>query len=148
MFADSLKYCQEHKGLEIAAWCIMPSHVHLVMGTKANAMQDIMRDLKSFTSRSLKEEIIRCSGESRRKWMSRMMEDAGQKNNNNNQWQLWQQNNHPIELYSNKMIDQTIDYTHMNPVKAGFVIEPYHWKFTSAIDYSGGKGLIDICYPD
>lgn len=27
---DSLKYCQKEKGMEIFAWCIMTSHMHLV----------------------------------------------------------------------------------------------------------------------
>ncbi len=30
---ESLKYCQQNKGLELYAWCTMSSHVHLIMGT-------------------------------------------------------------------------------------------------------------------
>ena len=37
-----------------------------------------------------------------------------------------------------------LDYIHNNPIEAGFVSEPWHWKYCSAIDYDGGKGLIDI----
>ncbi len=33
-----------------------------------------------------------------------------------------------------------------NPVEAGFVNDPYHWKYSSAINYSGGKGLLEIDY--
>jgi putative transposase len=58
--------------------------------------------------------------------------------------QFWQQNNKPIELWSAEVIDQKIDYIHQNPVMAGFVTEPQYWKYSSAIDYSGGKGLLDI----
>ena len=54
---DSLKYCQQKKGLEIFAWCIMTNHVHLIIGTEGNKMEDILRDFKSFTSRELKETI-------------------------------------------------------------------------------------------
>jgi putative transposase len=39
-----------------------------------------------------------------------------------------------------------VDYIHNNPVEAGFVIEPWHWKYSSAIDYSGGKGILEIDY--
>lgn len=28
--------------------------------------------------------------------------------------------------------------------KAGFVLKPEHWQFSSAIDYTGGKGLLEI----
>jgi REP element-mobilizing transposase RayT len=43
---NSIKYCQLHKDLELYGWCIMTSHVHLIIGTKDNPLQDIMRDLK------------------------------------------------------------------------------------------------------
>ena len=48
---ESLEYCQQEKGLVLYAWCIMPSHVHLIMGTNKEPMQNILRDFKSFTSR-------------------------------------------------------------------------------------------------
>jgi putative transposase len=63
---ESLRFCQTEKGLEIYAWCIMPSHVHLIIGTTGKPMQDILRDFKSFTSRSIKDEIKNHPGESRR----------------------------------------------------------------------------------
>ena len=75
-----------------------------------------------------------------------MMERAGGKNGNNADWQLWQQHNQPIELSSNEMMDQRLNYLHMNPVVSGFVSEPEHWKHSSAVDYTGGNGLLDICY--
>jgi putative transposase len=143
---SSLGLCQKEKGLEIYAWCIMTSHLHLIIGTKDKPMQDILRDFKSFTSRKLKEEISNHPGESRKEWMTWMMQRAGHKNGNNKGWQLWQQHNKPIELSSNNIMDQKLDYVHMNPVVAGFVNEPEHWKYSSAIDYAGGKGLLNICF--
>ena len=142
----SLKHCQKEKGLEVYAWCIMSSHMHLIIGTTGNPMQDILRDFKSYTSRKLREEINAHPVESRREWINWMMQRAGSKNGNNSDWQLWQQHNHPIELGDNELMDQKLDYIHDNPVVAGFVSEPDHWKYSSAIDYCGGKGLIDICY--
>ncbi len=57
---------------------------------------------------------------------------------------FWQQHNKPIELWSAAVKDQKIDYIHNNPVEAGFVSEPHHWKYSSAIDFSGGKGMLEI----
>ncbi|MEP0985174.1 hypothetical protein [Ekhidna sp.] len=73
-----------------------------------------------------------------------MMERAGKKNGNNKNWQLWQQHNHPIELTDNVILDQKLNYLHMNPVVSGFVSEPESWNWSSEIDYAGGKGLVDI----
>jgi len=33
---ESLDYCRKNKGLEIYCWCIMPSHVHLIIRAKEN----------------------------------------------------------------------------------------------------------------
>jgi putative transposase len=83
--------------------------------------------------------------ESKRDWMMWMMKRAGSKNNRNNDFQFWLQDNHPVELSSNEMMQQRLDYIHRNPVKAGFVDDPSHWLHSSARDYSGfDKGRIDL----
>lgn len=48
---ESLKFCQKEKGMEIYAWCIMPSHIHLVFKAKNNNPSDLIRDLKRHTSK-------------------------------------------------------------------------------------------------
>lgn len=72
------------------------------------------------------------------------MKRAGSKNSNVKEYQFWQQHNKPIELWSAHVIDQKIEYIHNNPVVAGFVEEAHYWKYSSAIDYSGGKGLVKV----
>jgi len=57
---------------------------------------------------------------------------------------FWQQNNHPIELWSNNVIQQKIDYTHNNQVEAGFVENDYEYLYSSARDYCGIKGLVKV----
>jgi len=42
------------------------------------------------------------------------------------------------------MVDQRLNYLHQNPVVAGFVEEPEHWKYSSVAKYCGGNGLLDI----
>lgn len=74
-----------------------------------------------------------------------MMERAGKKNLNNKGFQFWQQHNHPIELSSNKMMDQRLEYIHNNPVVAGFVEIPEEYVFSSAKNYyTDEKGWIEI----
>ncbi|GAB3930554.1 hypothetical protein [Mucilaginibacter myungsuensis] len=50
----------------------------------------------------------------------------------------------PIELFTGRVIKQKANYLHQNPVVAGYVIKGYHWKYSSAIDYVEGKGLVDV----
>lgn len=141
---ESIKYCQREKDLELYGWCIMTSHVHLIIGTKGNALSNIMRDLKRHTSEELHKAIQNNRTESRREWMLWMMERAAKKNSHTARFQLWQAESHPVELTNNKIAHQKLDYMHYNPVEAGFVNNPEDWKYSSALDYNGGKGLLEI----
>ena len=52
VITNALKHCQEKKGLEIYAYCLMSSHLHLLCkGTDGFILSDIMRDFKKFTSK-------------------------------------------------------------------------------------------------
>ncbi|HXI00724.1 MAG TPA: transposase [Sphingobacteriaceae bacterium] len=140
---QSLDFCRKNKGMEIYSWCIMPSHVHLIFHAKESNPGDLLRDLKTHTSKAIQAEIENNLQESRKEWLLGLMKTAGSKNSNIKKRQFWQQHNKPIELWSPEVIDQKVEYIHLNPVVAGFVLEPHHWKYSSAIDYSGGKGLLE-----
>jgi REP element-mobilizing transposase RayT len=92
---DSWYYCVKNKGLRIFAWCIMTNHVHMIISSKEEELSNIMRDMKSYTSTTLKKVIAENPNESRKKWMFRMMIQAGTINKNNKGFQFWQQHNHP-----------------------------------------------------
>ena len=141
---DSLKYCVDNKGLEVYAWCIMSSHVHLIISSEKEHLSDIMRDLKRHTAKQLLKAIEGNDQESRREWMLWLFARAGKYNSNNEKYQFWQQNNHPIELATNDMIDQRLDYLHNNPVAAGIVAKPEDYIYSSAGDYAGIKGLVPL----
>ena len=89
MYFEWHRYPSAHKPtLHICAseglygWCIMTSHVHLIIGTKENPLQNIMRDLKRHTAEELHKSLRNNYGESRREWILWMMERAAKKNNN------------------------------------------------------------------
>ena len=117
---DSLNYCIKNKGLEVYAWCIMPNHVHLIIGSQKENQSHIIRDLKKHTSKTIVKAVVDNPQESRKEWMLWMFERAGKRNANNQDFQFWQQHNQPIELNSNFLIEQKLNYIHNNPVEAGF----------------------------
>ncbi len=57
-----------------------------------------------------------------------------------------QQHNKPLEINSQDMFDKKLEYIHQNPVQAGFVIKQEDWKYSSAKDFCGMKGLIELSY--
>lgn len=149
IFLESVRHCQNEKGLNVGAWCIMTNHVHMIIGSEGKFnLEDIIRDMKSYTSRHIRKYMENNPLESRKDWMIWMMQRAGKKKSNNKDFQFWQQHNHPIELTYNELIEQRLDYIHNNPVKAGFVETPSDWLYSSARDYEGRKGLLDIFHLD
>ena len=140
---DSLKFCCKNKGLKIYAWCIMTNHVHLIIGTEGDKMENILRDHKRHTSETIIKAIVDNPGESRKEWMLALFKTAGINNSNNTNYQFWQQHNKPIELYTEDVFYQKLEYIHNNPVKAGFVDRPENWLYSSACDYIGVKGLLE-----
>ncbi|MGM0587189.1 MAG: REP-associated tyrosine transposase [Bacteroidota bacterium] len=145
---DSWKYCKRNKGLIIHAWCIMPSHVYMIISTNGPNLSGIVRDFKSITSKQLREEIAQNHSASRRRWMLWMMKQKGVTNGRNHDFQLWQHHNHPIQLDTGEKLEQRLWYLHLNPVKAGFVDEAEDWVMSSARDYAGSKGLLEISLLD
>ncbi|MGZ5242468.1 MAG: REP-associated tyrosine transposase [Bacteroidia bacterium] len=140
---DSWRFCMKNKGLEIGAYCIMTSHVHLIFRSQSAKPQDILRDMKSFTSRTIRQAIEENPQESRKEWLLWMMKHYARKYKTGTEFTFWQNHNKLIELYSNTVIQQKLDYIHLNPVEAGFVDTPEAFLYSSARDYAGQKGLLE-----
>jgi len=145
---DSLQYCQQEKGLVIYAWCLMSNHLHLIVRAEGNNLSDILRDFKKHTSKSILSELESSTTESRKDWMLWLFKSAGEKNKRNSKYQFWRQDNHPIELSTNELKDQRLEYLHRNPVDARIVSDAEDYLYSSARSYVGEKGLIEIARLD
>ena len=146
IFLESIRYCQKNKGLEVCAYCIMSSHVHMIIGRHGDPnLEHIIRDIKKFTSTQIIEAIKNNRHESRRELLIWLFERAGKSNSNNTTYQFWQQNNHPVELNTNEIIEQRLHYIHNNPVEAGIVLSPEDYLYSSAVNYADKpEKLIDV----
>ena len=79
ILVESMNYCIENKELIIYAWIIMSNHVHMIIGTKGEKMENIIRDFKRHTSKTILKAIEENIQESRREWMLWMFKRAGKK---------------------------------------------------------------------
>lgn len=145
---DSIRYCQNEKGLLLHGWCIMSNHVHLAVSAKNNNLSNVLRDFKKFTSKQIIKAIQNNQYESRKDWMLTIFKNAGEANSRNSEFQFWRQDNQPMEIYSPKFVFQKLSYIHNNPVEAGLVEKPEHYLYSSAKDYFQTKkcGLLDIVF--
>lgn len=129
---QNLEYCRKNKGLYLYAYCIMPSHIHLIAKTEKGTLSEILRDFKSYTSKELVKMIRQNATESRKEWILEQFEKHGRENSQNKYYQVWQQSNHATELFSDKVIEQKREYIHQNPVEAGLVTTAEYYRFSSA----------------
>jgi len=140
---DSLKFCQRVKHLEIYGFVVMSNHIHLIARSGSDDLSGLLRDFKKFTSKKI-TEVVDSPQESRRKWMLKLFEFEAMKRKKVNKMQLWTHENHAIELYSNAFIIEKLDYIHANPVKVGIVEYPEQYLYSSARNYAGLPGVLDI----
>lgn len=144
VLAESIDYCRRKKGMELFAYCFMPSHVHLIFRSSNLKPSGLIRDFKKHTSKEVIRVIKENPQESRKEWMLKMFKKAGKEKGNISTHQFWQHHNKPIELWSNTVIKQKLNYIHKNPVESGFVVNPEDWKYSSARNFSGDTTILEI----
>ncbi|MGL4631793.1 MAG: hypothetical protein ACRCVT_11355, partial [Leadbetterella sp.] len=64
---------------------------------------------------------IKSGPESRSDWMLKRFEFAASSNQRNTNFQFWQVNSHPIEIFFESFLWSKLNYIHVNPVRAGIV---------------------------
>jgi len=144
LIIDSLNYCQRQKNLRVHAYCIMHSHVHLIASTSNEiALGGIIRDFKKYTSKKI-IELLNTIPESRKEFLLDYFANAARLIKRVDYYKVWQDGSHPEYLESPKFFRQKLDYIHNNPVIAMLVRKPEDYIFSSAADYCGEKGLLDI----
>jgi len=145
---NALAFCQKHKGLEIYAYCIMSSHIHLLCKAPEDVkLSDIIRDFKKFTSKKIIKTIIE-EPESRREWLLAYFKNACLHLKRKQQYKVWQNGYHAEIIYSNAFIKQKVDYIHQNPVLEKIVTLPEDYFFSSARNYASLENDLDVILLD
>lgn len=137
---DSIRFCQKNKGLCVYGWVIMSNHMHMICAaTEGFELSDILRDMKKFTATAIVDAIDGNKTESRRNWLMWLLKQNGN-------IQFWQEGNHPEEVRSADFFRQKLNYIHQNPVRAGIVEKEEEYRYSSARDFYGRKGLLPLSY--
>ncbi len=150
---NALQYCQEKKGLEIYAYCIMHSHIHLMCkATKGFILSDVMRDFKKYTSKKIIQTIkdepdpsdSELAKQSRREWLLAYFEKVCEHLKRDQSYKVWQDGYHAEIIETNRFIKQKVNYIHNNPVKDKVVTLPEDYYFSSARNYAGLENELDV----
>lgn len=140
---DSLEYCRTNKGLVLYGYVIMSNHIHLIGQAANGKLSDLIRDFKKYTAQIILKQISE-SHESRADWMLKRFEFSAKMNSKGSNYNFWQSNNHPEEIFSEDFMMTKLNYIHLNPVRAGWVEKASEYLYCSASNYTKGEGLIEI----
>ena len=134
------------KGLVINAYVIMSNHIHIICYARKDSkgLSAIVRDFKKRIAFECLMFIEENSAERRKDWLLLVFRYHGRYNKRNKKYQFWIQDNRPIELNNDKWVIQKLNYIHLNPVKEGIVECPTHYLYSSARNYYGQKGLVEV----
>ena len=105
---ESLKYCQQHKGLIVYGYVVMSNHLHLIIQSQKAALSDLIRDMKRHIANKILK-LVASEPESRRDWMLKRFEFAANKTDNNVYYKFWRDGNHPEEIYSDEFFYFNLD---------------------------------------
>ena len=135
---DCFRYLAK-EGLSIHAYVILENHLHLI-AQSPQLDKDIAR-FKSFTSR----QLLACLQENNAKTILDQLAFYKKAHKQDRTYQFWQEGVHPELIQGDDMMRQKIEYIHQNPVKRGYVDDAQHWRYSSARDYAGLVGLLEVC---
>ena len=113
---DSLNYLKKSDNLNLYAYVILENHLHMIINS-----DDLSQTMQKFKRHTSKEIL----GLLQKQKVETILKQ-------------------PKLIQSEKMFIDRVNYIHYNPVKRGYVDEAKHWRYSSARDYEGKRGLIDI----
>ncbi len=131
---DSWRFLQREAG----GYVILENHLHLIA-----ASDDLSRDMQRFKSYTAKQ-IIEYLEQCRSTKLLELLALFKRVHKQDTTYQVWEEGNHPQIIESETVMRQKLDYIHWNPVKRGYVDLPEHWRYSSARNYAGQLGLIEV----
>jgi putative transposase len=146
IIVHSLNHFIDHKGLVVYAWCLMTNHLHLLAQAKENCViAEIEKEYKSFTTQKILEAID-TEPDIRKAWLLKRFENFGNMLGLLKKFHVWQNSSNPvfIDVRKKEALLDYAEYIHLNPVRDRIVDTACDYLYSSARDYSGMQGLVNI----
>ena len=135
---DSWRFLQQRQRLRIHGYVILENHLHLI--ARSDTLDADIQRFKSFTAR----KIIDLLHDAKATTLLRMLKLFKGEYKPQSTYQVWQEGSHPQRIENEDVMRQKLDYMHLNPVKRGYVARPEHWLLSSARDYAGEPGPVEV----
>jgi REP element-mobilizing transposase RayT len=123
---QSLEYRSNKNLINVYGFVIMPNHIHIIIEMlKMNGKEKPIASLMKVTSHQFKKMLTNDE-------LINFKVDRESRN-----YQFWQRDPLPIELYSREVIEQKLDYIHNNPIQGKWSLcnDIIDYKYSSATYY-------------
>ena len=133
---ECLQFLVAHNRIELSAFTIMSNHVHLIwqpLGTFSLAQ--IQTSFMTYTSKRIKNKLS---------LENQPLLEQVRVNKFDRTYQIWKREPLSIELFTENVFLQKLEYIHGNPVSAGLVNYGDMYKYSSAKFYADGFDEFEI----
>lgn len=134
LLLDVLEFLQRNGRLRIYAYVIMENHIHLIVSSPALARE--IGDFKTFTTGSVVSYLEAKNSRTILMQLERFRA--------NGTLPLWQKGWRLEQIHDPGVLRRLIDQIHHNPVRRGYVEHPCQWHYSSARNYAGQPGLLEV----
>ena len=135
---DCWDFLRQNREFVLYGYVVLENHLHLI--ASAPDLTNAMKSFKMFTAKAILELLERHSAE----MLLRQFRALKLRHKTRSEYQVWQEGSHPKQIANDEMMRQKLEYMHNNPVKRGYVDEAVQWRYSSARNYAGVQGLIDV----
>ncbi len=140
---DEIKVALTRYKATIAAYVIMPDHLHLLVWLPSDAV--LHRFLKCWRGRAAKRMIDLLA----RQQDTEVLRVLSRHANGGCTFAAWKEQPRSLPIYRWPKVDEKMAYTHANPVRRGLVETPDQWRFSSYRFYESGEpGLLPVVPPE
>src|SRR6266496_2619678 len=130
MIINSLSFLVKDKRVIVYAFIIMNNHIHFIWQIQEGFTKEaVQRDFLKFTAQKIKDDVEK----NHPKVMSLFKVNAKDR-----KYQIWERNSLSVDLFSERVFIQKLNYIHQNPVKAGLCNNPEEYYYSPAKFYETG----------
>jgi putative transposase len=116
--------------LILYAYCIMNNHIHLIWQFKdENQSEEIRKSFLESTAKAFKKDLTVCHPQ------VLVLFSSTQKDRS---YHFWKRRPLSIDLFTEDVFNQKLNYIHENPIRAGICGLPEDYKYSSAGFYLNG----------
>ncbi|MBL7646410.1 MAG: transposase [Candidatus Hydrogenedentes bacterium] len=130
------------EGLVVYAYVVLDNHVHFI--ARSPNLEKTITRLKYNTGR----QLLKFLNDHNVRVMLDHFDFYPRYRKDERDVQFWQESVHPELILNDTMMAEKIRYIHENPVKRGYVDRPEHWRYSSARNYAGERGLLRVTRAD